>query len=130
MNVILIQKFKKQKGVKCPLYLNLFIMKYRINKYDALGFEYDILTEDGGLVNVCSDLGATVSTYYQNRIQAGQSGSENLLHLQGGKAFIKEWDYASTFDDILNDALGWLVMGNVVWERDDSIWQDVFPEKK
>ena len=105
-------------------------MKYRINKYDNYAGEFDIITEDGGLVSVCSGLGGTISTYYQNRIQAGQSGSENLLHLQEGKAFIKEWDYASTHDDILNDALGWLVLGHVVWERDDSIWQDVFPERK
>lgn len=104
-------------------------MKYRINAYDSLGFEYDIITEDGGIVSVCSDLGATISTYYQDRLQEGMLPGYVWGVLGEGKTYIREWEYSNSFDDILNDALGWLVMGNEVWERDDTIWQDVIPQK-
>jgi hypothetical protein len=104
-------------------------MKYRIKKYDNYAGEFDIITEDGGLVSVCSGLGGTISTYYQNRMRPGMTISEALEHLQEGKAYMKEWDYASTHETILQDALAWLVMGQTEWDRDDSIWQDVIPQK-
>ena len=105
-------------------------MKYRINKYDALGSEFDIITEDGGIVGVCSDLGTTLSTYYQDRIQSNMLPGYVWGVLAEGKTYIKEWDYESTYEEIIQDALAWLVMGNTEWERDDTIWSDVFPHAK
>ena len=103
-------------------------MKYRINPYDTWGAEFDIITEDGGVVSVCSGLGGTISTYYQNRVRPGMFISEALEHLQEGKAYVKEWEYEDTCEDIVQDALAWLVMGQKQWDRDDSIWLDVFPD--
>jgi hypothetical protein len=105
-------------------------MKYRINKYTEWFSEFDIITEDGGVVSVCSDLGTTTSTYYQDRVQSNMLPGYVWGVLGEGKAYIKEWDYESTYEEIIQDALSWLVMGHTEWERDDTIWSDVFPHAK
>ena len=102
-------------------------MKYRIVDLSDDGF--DVLVEDGGVVSVHKDAdeGIYVSTYYQNKIDT-QTCADNFYEaLAEGKAYIKDWDSTSTQDEIVQDALQWLVKPSPKeWTQTNDLFQHLF----
>ena len=41
--------------------------------------------------------------------------------LADSKAYVKEWGENTNRDEMIKDALSWLVVGENKWERDDTI---------
>jgi hypothetical protein len=94
-------------------------MKYRINRLDEK--EFDIITEDGGIACVHQNEEGISTMYYQSRISECKTMDEMDEVLWDSKAYLKDWGLDASDDEIIKDALGWLVMGNTEWERDDTI---------
>jgi len=94
-------------------------MKYRINQLDKDNF--DVITEDGGIASIYRIENVFNTMYYQSRINEAKSMDEIEEILWDSKAYIKYWSEDTLYDEIIKDALGWLVMGNTEWERDDTI---------
>lgn len=100
-------------------------MKYRINKLNEQ--EFDVITEDGGVASVYKSDGGYHTMYYQTRL----TDLDNDLHstvwddLGSGKAYMKEWESEALADEMIADALGWLVVGEKDWERDDTIFSNI-----
>lgn len=96
-------------------------MKYRINQINEIDF--DIITEDGGVVSVYDNDENLVSLYYQNRINSNTDPEEIWTELGEGKSYMKDWPDGTTKDEIIQDALDWLVLpAPEVWELDETIW--------
>lgn len=99
-------------------------MKYRINQLEEN--EFDIIIEDGGVVSVYHNGDNLVSMYYQNRITKEMDPEEFWDDLGSGKAYIKDWTDGISKDEIILDALNWLVLPAPAegWVQDDSIWPE------
>jgi cell division protein YceG involved in septum cleavage len=64
-----------------------------------------------------------VSTYYQDRLTEDMSPDEIWETLGEGKAYIKDWPEGTTREEIIKDALNWLVLPEPEsWELDETIW--------
>lgn len=96
-------------------------MKYRINQINEM--EFDVIVEDGGVVSVYHNDENQVSMYYQDRLREDMDSDEIWEILGSGKAYTKEWPDGTSRDEIIQDALGWLVLpAPESWELDESIW--------
>lgn len=96
-------------------------MKYKINQINEVDF--DIITEDGGVVSVYDNDENLVSLYYQNRITDDMDPDEIWIQLGEGKSYAKDWPATATKEEIIQDALNWLVLpAPDEWILDDSIW--------
>lgn len=93
-------------------------MKFRINQTDEKCF--DVITEDGGIASIYYNDGYN-TMYYQSRLTDADSIDDVDDVLSDSKAYIKEWGENVSIQELINDALDWLVLGNKTWERDDSI---------
>ena len=98
-------------------------MKYRINELDEI--EFDVIVEDGGVVSVHHNGENLVSTYYQSRITEDMDPDEIWEILGSGKAYTKDWPDGTSRDEIIKDALSWLVLPAPAegWFIDESIWK-------
>lgn len=94
-------------------------MKYRIKQIDEK--EFDVITEDGGIASVYYNEDGYNTMYYQSRITDAYCMDDVDDVLSNGKAYVKEWGHHVNIDDVIKDALSWLVVGEKKWERDDSI---------
>lgn len=96
-------------------------MKYRINQHDEI--EFDVITEDGGVVSVYHNDENQVSMYYQDRLTDDMDHDEIWETLAEGKADTKDWPEGTTKEEIIQDALDWLVLpAPENWELDTTIW--------
>jgi hypothetical protein len=97
-------------------------MKYRINQHDEM--EFDVIVEDGGVVSVYHNDENQVSVYYQDRISEDMEPDQIWETLGEGKAYMKDWPDGTSRDEIIRDALSWLVLpAPESWELDESIWK-------
>lgn len=96
-------------------------MKYRINQHDEM--EFDVIVEDGGVVSVYHNDENQVSMYYQERIREDMDPDEIWETLGEGKTYRNDWPDGTSRDEIIRDALSWLVLpAPESWELDESIW--------
>ena len=96
-------------------------MKYRINNINEM--EFDVIVEDGGVVSVYHNDDNQISTYYQDRLTEDMDPDEIWENLGSGKAYCKEWPDGTTREEIIQDALEWLVIpAPEEWVLDDTIW--------
>lgn len=96
-------------------------MKYRIIQHDEM--EFDVIVEDGGVVSVYHNDENQVSMYYQDRLTDDIDPDEIWETLAEGKAYMKDWPEGTTKEEIIQDALDWLVVpGEKNWELDETIW--------
>lgn len=97
-------------------------MKYRINQHDEV--EFDVITEDGGVVSVYHNDENRVSMYYQDRLTEDMDHDMIWETLAEGKAYMKDWPEGTTKEEIIQDALDWLVLpAPEKWELDTTIWK-------
>jgi hypothetical protein len=98
-------------------------MKYRINEINEM--EFDVISEDGGVVSIYHNDENQVSMYYQDRITEDMDPDEIWETLAEGKAYLKDWPEGTHRDTIILDALDWLVFPTPVegWSVDDTIWK-------
>ena len=97
-------------------------MKYRINQFNEM--EFDVIVEDGGVVSVFFNDENQISTYYQSRIREDMDPDEMWISLGEGKAYVKEWPVETSREEIIQDALNWLVLpAPDEWILDDTIWE-------
>ena len=101
-------------------------MKFRINTINEN--EFDVITEDGGIASI-SFIDETFQTmYYQSRINKNSVDVHSSVwdDLSEGKAYVKEWENDATHEEMIKDALEWLVLPQPdKWERDDTIFSNV-----
>ena len=96
-------------------------MKYRIIQHDEM--EFDVIVEDGGVVSVYHNDENQVSMYYQDRLTDDIDPDEIWETLAEGKAYMKDWPEGTTKEEIIQDALDWLVVPEEKnWELDETIW--------
>ncbi len=89
-----------------------YTRRYRIiDNQDYL--EFGILTDDGGVATFHHNGDCVVTTYYQNRVT--NIDNDSILYdlsywewLALGKAYVKDWDYTPTQQELIEDALDWL----------------------
>lgn len=101
-------------------------MKFRINTINEK--EFDVITEDGGVASISFIDGEYQTMYYQSRINKDSTDVDGSVWdgLADGKAYIKDWEVVPTRDELIKDALGWLVVPQPdKWEVDDTIFSDV-----
>jgi hypothetical protein len=98
-------------------------MKYRINEINEM--EFDVISEDGGVVSIYHNDENQVSMYYQDRITEDMDPDEIWETLAEGKAYLKDWPDGTSRDVIIMDALNWLVLPAPAegWFIDESIWK-------
>jgi hypothetical protein len=103
-------------------------MKYRVcnSKVDE---SFDIITEDGGVVSVYHNGDNWVSTYYQYRLTDCVPDDYMWDKLSEYKVYIKDWESESTKEEMIKDALDWLVYPSPnTWEIDDDLYLEFFPK--
>lgn len=101
-------------------------MKFRINTIDKN--EFDVITEDGGIASIYESDNCFQTMYYQTRLTeiSEDVHTEVWDDLSEGKAYLKEWDGDPSVEELIQDALEWLVFPQPdKWERDDTIFQNV-----
>lgn len=97
-------------------------MKYRIANQTDIDTDFDIITEDGGIVSVHHNGETLVSTYYQNRL-THVTGYHLWDELAEGSSYVKEWDEDTEQDEIVKDALDWLVFPSpAIWVHDEKLF--------
>lgn len=99
-------------------------MKYRILVID--NNEFDVIVEDGGVASIYKTEDGFSTMYYQSRITEATTKDEADEILSNGKAYVKEWEGEPTMNDFIRDAQEWLVVGESDWERDDSIFTNIY----
>ena len=107
-------------------------MKYRIITADET--EFDVITEDGGVVSFHDNGENIAATYYQSRIDDVEDAtSENIWEKLGeGETYGDDFDYETERETLIAEALNWLVLPQPEegWVRDDSIFGDIFPQEE
>lgn len=101
-------------------------MKFRINTIDEK--EFDVITEDGGIASISYIDDRYQTMYYQSRITNDSTDVHSTVweDLEDSKAYIKEWEGNPAKDELIQDALNWLVIPQPKkWERDDTIFPNV-----
>lgn len=99
-------------------------MKYRVNKPNT--FDIDVIVEDGGIACIYESDGGITTMYYQTRLTDIDQSQDIFDQLGEGKAYIKEWGLQHPdMDELIKDALEWLVVGETEWERDDTIFSNI-----
>jgi hypothetical protein len=101
-------------------------MKYRIHNFTT--FDFDVITEDGGVASIYESDNGYQTMYYQTRLTELDDDLHSTVwdDLGNGKAYVKEWGLQHPErDELIVDALKWLVVGETNWERDDTIFSHV-----
>lgn len=101
-------------------------MKFRINSINKN--EFDVITEDGGIASIYFTDDAYNTIYYQSKITNESSDVHSSVwdDLAEGKTYTKDWEGNPTEDEMIQDALNWLVVTQPEkWERDDTIFSNV-----
>lgn len=98
-------------------------MKFRIANQTDIEMDFDIITEDGGIVSVHHNGENLVSTYYQTRL-TDIRGGDIWDELAEGKAYVKDWDEDTEQDEIVRAALDWLVFpAPAIWVHDEKLFK-------
>lgn len=115
----------KQKEMTSPK------LSYRLITDSAEDCEYTIIVNDGGIAATHADGEGIIMTYYQNRINDAIDPEDVWDVLNEGNVFISRLPLETSLDDLIDNALAWLVMfaDRDDFERDDTIWLNVFPNE-
>jgi hypothetical protein len=98
-------------------------MKYRIIKHSPM--EVDVVTEDGGIATIYHNEENMVTMYYQDRLTTISPKEDIWEQLSYSKAYMKDWDASIELEDIIKNALEWLVFpAPQSWEIDNSIFSN------
>jgi hypothetical protein len=101
-------------------------MRYRVIK-SALN-EVDVLTENGGVATFYHNGDNYVTNYYTTNL--GDCDPTNYVwdELSQSKVYIHDWDGEPTEEEVVQDALSWLVFPAPTegWTIDDSLWNNFF----
>lgn len=101
-------------------------MKYRVKEYQYEYMVFDVITEDGGIVAVHFNGEHPVSTYYQDRLADWMDADNVFNQLAEGKAYTKDWKEDATEEEIIQDALNWLVLPSpAVWEKVNNLFTEL-----
>lgn len=100
-------------------------MKFRILNNTLDHTDFDVVTEDGGVANIYFNGDNFVTTYYQNRIK-DLKDDELWDYLADGKSYSKDWDEGTNLDTMIIDALAWLVTDSQDWEKDETLFSELF----
>jgi hypothetical protein len=101
-------------------------MKYRIHK-SLVDESFDVITEDGGIASVYHNGENITTNYYQLRLTDIDKDEYLWDALSCAKIYYRDWDDGVGNDEIVNDALNWLVFPSPKnWELDNTIFQDIF----
>lgn len=109
-------------------------MKYRL--FEESNEEIIVIMEDGGIaciskVEECEpgDGRIAITEYYKERINNDTDPDDVFGELGEGASFYNEWTKAQCNDHcdprLIQNALEWLAAGET-FERDDSIWTNIF----
>ena len=98
-------------------------MKYRVIKHSPM--DVDVITEDGGIATIYHNDENMVTMYYQERLTDINPKEDIWEQLGYSKAYIKDWEDSAELDDMVKDALEWLVNpAPQSWEIDNSIFSN------
>jgi hypothetical protein len=87
--------------------------------------EVDVVTEDGGIATIYHNEENMVTMYYQDRLTTISSKEDIWEQLSYSKAYTKDWDASMELEDIIKNALEWLVFPSPQsWEIDNSIFSN------
>lgn len=101
-------------------------MKYRIHDSYQDG-SLDIITEDGGIASVYHNGDNMVTNYYQTRLTEINKDEYIWDELSNSKVYCHDWDGEPTKEQLITDALDWLVYPRPKnWELDNTIFIDIF----
>lgn len=100
-------------------------MKYRIIR--NIDDEFDVITEDGGVASVHHNGFHLITTYYQTRL-TDISGENVWDELSDGEIHLKDWEEGASEQEIIKDALDWLVAPSPeTWEIDETLFVNLIP---
>lgn len=104
-------------------------MKYRIID---LGESFDIVTEKGGVASFYHNGENYVTTYFQKGLNDCSTPDKIKFQLWDemaeGKVYFKDWDSSPLREQVIQDALNWLVFPQPPeWQEDDNLYTDFFP---
>ena len=103
-------------------------MRYRVidSKVDE---SFDIITENGGVVSIHHNGENWVSSYYQSKLTECKSDDYIWDILSDSKIYVYDWESEPTKEDIIKDALDWLVFPKPEsWEIDNDLFLEFFPK--
>ena len=100
-------------------------MKYRIIKTSITDF--DIITEDGGVASVHHNGENLCTNYYQSRLTDIDCDDDIWEQLSEGKIYHKDWTKNESNQEIITDALNWLVVTSTPmnWDIDNSLYNQI-----
>jgi hypothetical protein len=100
-------------------------MKYRI--LEISNTDFDIITQDGGFASIHFNGDNYITDYYQTRLTEIDLNDELWEQMAEGKIYHKDWDTASSKEQMINDALNWLVVANtpINWELDNTLFTQI-----
>lgn len=112
-------------------------MRYRIvNHSDS---EFDVYTEDGGVASVHHTGEDFVTTYFQRSIDIEdaqllshlrQHPEDLWTYLSEGEVYIKHWDGSPSHDEMIKDALSWLVVpAPYKFIQDDKLFTQIIDKQ-
>jgi hypothetical protein len=101
-------------------------MKYNVINEDDFGYEFNVVTEDGGVACIRymdeEDRKATTD-YYQDRITDEKTWQDVWDNLGQGKMYYNDWKHGQADKgDLILEALNWLVVGETNWEKDPTLF--------
>lgn len=96
-------------------------MKYRV--IAQMPMQVDVITEDGGIATIYHNGENMVTMYYENRLTTIDPKEDIWEQLSYSKAYMKDWDDTMEMEDIIKNALEWLVFPSPKsWEVDNSLF--------
>lgn len=104
-------------------------MRYRVI-ISSVDESFDIITENGGVAYFHYADNNFVTKYFERSLRDCTNSNYVWDELSEGKAYTKDWEGAPTFNEVVKDALGWLVFPEPeTWEHDENLWTEFFPKK-
>jgi hypothetical protein len=100
-------------------------MKYKV--LEISNTDFDIITEDGGLVSVHYNGDNYISDYYQTRLTEIDPDEDLWEQMGEGKIYHKDWNPEANKEEMILDALKWLVVSKepINWEIDNNLFNKI-----
>ena len=101
-------------------------MKYRVIQSKTDG-SLDIVTETGGVASFYHNGENFVTSYFQRGLNECTPNNYLWDELSQGKVYFKDWEGEPTEEEIVDDALNWLVFPQPQeWEQDNNLYTNFF----
>lgn len=100
-------------------------MKYRVIVNE--NFSCDIITENGNVASFYYSDGKYGTSFFKKNLKDCDEGEYVWDELGSGDVYYYDWDKKPKYNDVVEQALDWLVIPSPdVWEEDDNLFNNFF----